>query len=576
MFAAAPAGGAELGQVAIVVGFVSVAYAGLILFALAHRGGRPTRVGALAERLGAWQGVPPWAALPLAVVSVSLATVYLGLMWDISLHIDRGRDPGPLANPAHYLILLGLYGIFAAGFLALVLGDPGERPIGGILLAASGTFALAGFPLDDVWHRLFGQDVTLWGPTHLVMMGGGVLSIVGVAVLLAESGSRMRFPRVLACATLLVGLSAFMGEFDFGVPQFRLVLQPALIAFAGGVALVAARRWSGPGAALAASVLAFALALSTAVVVGLAGEAMPLTPLFVPEGVAVELAFLARRGPVAAGALAATLGLAGEWAWTHVAMPIAWTPALLPEAAAMALVAGVAGAVLGSQLGGGLRREPPRRWLAAAALAAFAAVLANGLVERTPAGARATIARGDAGMTVRIDPPALADADASVRYVAWQGGPPRREGTLERVGPGMFRTPDDVPASGDWKSLVLIDSGRALVAAPIYAPADAAIPVREVPARARVTRPLSKTRDLLQRERRAGVPAWLWTSASLLVLGLGLAFLALLGWGVDRFARSQAKYCVGSRSPRRRSAGAARVSARGRAAWRGRARAPRR
>ena len=37
---------------------------------------------------------------------------------------------------------------------------------------ASAAFALIGFPLDDVWHRIFGQDVTLWGPTHLMLIGG--------------------------------------------------------------------------------------------------------------------------------------------------------------------------------------------------------------------------------------------------------------------------------------------------------------------------------------------------------------------------------------------------------------------
>ncbi len=536
MFAAAPAGGAELGQVAIVVGFVSVAYAGLFSFALAHRRGRPTRIGRLAERLAAWQRLPLWAPLPLGVAAASLSTVYTGLTWDMSLHIDRGRDPGPLANPAHYLILLGLYGIFAAGFLALALAPPRQRPVGGILLAACGTFALIGFPLDDVWHRLFGQDVTLWGPTHLIMLGGGTLSTIGVAVLLAEAGTRVRPVRVLACATLLVGLSAFMGEFAFGVPQFRLVLQPALLAFASGVALVAARRWAGPGAALGAAVLALGLALSAAVFVALAGEAMPRTPLFVPEALAVELAFLARRGPVVAGALAATLGLAGEWAWTHGAMPIAWTAALLPEAAVMALAAGVAGAVIGGQLGGALRGEPPSRRLAAVALAAFAAVLANGLIERDPAGARVTIARGAAGMSVRVTPAALADDAATVRYVAWQGGPPRREGTLRRVAPGVYRTSDRLPVSGDWKSLILIDSGRALVAAPVYEPADSAIPVPAVPARAEVTRPLEKTRVVLQRERKHGVPTWLWTAASLVVLALGLAFVSLLAWGVERAA----------------------------------------
>src|SRR3954464_7614146 len=344
MFAPALMGGAELGQVAIVVGFVSVAYAGLILFALAHRAGRPTRIGALAERLGRFAPLPAWSALALAVASVSLVTVYTGLMWDMSLHIDQGRDPGPLANPAHYLILLGLYGIFAAGFLALVLGD---RPISGILLAAAGTFALVGFPLDDVWHRLFGQDVTLWGPTHLIMLGGGVLSTVGVAVLLAEAGVRLRAPRVLACATLLVGLSSFIGEFDYGVPQFRLVLQPALVAFACGLALVAARRWAGPGSALAAAVIALGMAYRTPLFVHVAGEAAPAVPLFVPEAIAIELAFLARRGPVTAGALVGTLGFAGEWAWTHVAMPIAWTPALLPEAAIMAVAGGGAGGGVG-------------------------------------------------------------------------------------------------------------------------------------------------------------------------------------------------------------------------------------
>src|SRR6478752_955871 len=133
MFAAAPAGGAQLGQIAIVVGFVSVAYAFLLLFALAHRAGRPTRIAAFAETLGRYARMPAWAALALGVAAISLSTVYTGLMWDMSLHIDQGRDPGPLANPAHYLILLGLYGIFAAGVIAIALplGDerPGPRPL---------------------------------------------------------------------------------------------------------------------------------------------------------------------------------------------------------------------------------------------------------------------------------------------------------------------------------------------------------------------------------------------------------------------------------------------------------------
>ena len=43
-------------------------------------------------------------------------------------------------------------------------------------MAGCGLYALIGFPLDDIWHRIFGQDVTLWGPTHLMMIGGAGLS----------------------------------------------------------------------------------------------------------------------------------------------------------------------------------------------------------------------------------------------------------------------------------------------------------------------------------------------------------------------------------------------------------------
>jgi hypothetical protein len=229
-------------------------------------------------------------------------------------------------------------------------------------------------------------------------------------------------------------------------------------------------------------------------------------------------------------------------------MPIAWTPSLLPEAAIMAIAAGIAGAVIGNELGGALRKEPPRRWAAIASLAVFAAVIANGLIEHTP-DARVTLIRDASGLTARVEP-ASVTGNAIVRYVAWQGKAPRQENTLTRVAPGVFHTPDQLPTTGDWKSLLLVYGGRTLVAAPIYEPADSGIPVKEVPARPQVTRPLEKTRTVLQRERKAGVPTWLWTSASLVVLVLSLAFLGLLGWGVDRFARASSSTARTSPSPR--------------------------
>ena len=198
--AAAPAGGAALGEVIGATSGALVATAALLTLAIGHRSGRSNalrRAAGWAERL---TGIPGWAALPSLLVTVALITALFGMYWDISLHIDDGRDPGPLANPAHYFILVGLFGIFAAGLIAIAL--PEERPsrvavkiapnwyasLGGIVLLVTASFSLAGFPLDDMWHRLFGQDVTLWGPTHLMLIGGAGLTLIGHAILMVEGG----------------------------------------------------------------------------------------------------------------------------------------------------------------------------------------------------------------------------------------------------------------------------------------------------------------------------------------------------------------------------------------------------
>src|SRR5947207_8834126 len=157
-----PAGGAALDQVAIATGMGLAGFAALGALCYGHRTGRFPCLGQAANRAARAVGLPPWAALPSLVSAASLLIALTGMYWDISLHIDNGRDPGPLANPAHYLILIGLYGVFASGCLAIAL--PKERPgpaairiqrdwyapVGGILIAACGGFALIGFPLDDM------------------------------------------------------------------------------------------------------------------------------------------------------------------------------------------------------------------------------------------------------------------------------------------------------------------------------------------------------------------------------------------------------------------------------------------
>ena len=191
---APPAGGAATGEIAIATVSATVLTAALIWLGDGHRRGTNRVLGRLAAHAERMSGQPGWAAFPAALAGASLLIAALGMYWDIALHIDVGRDEGPLANPAHYLILIGLYGIFTAGFVAMVLpkGRPSTcavrigrgdwyAPLGGVLICACGAFALLGFPLDDVWHRLFGQDVTLWGPTHLMLIGGASMSLASIS-----------------------------------------------------------------------------------------------------------------------------------------------------------------------------------------------------------------------------------------------------------------------------------------------------------------------------------------------------------------------------------------------------------
>lgn len=314
--------GAALDQVLGLSLAAAVVTAILLWIGWQHRQRRITWLNTLAERLGHRFKRPPWVALQIMMFTATLICALFGFIWDVSLHIGNGRDSGPLANPAHYFILVGLFMLFIAGVSAMVLpyDKPGASavritrtwyaPVGGVLMTICGLYALIGFPLDDIWHRIFGQDVTLWGPTHLMLIGGAGLSLIAVLFLEYEGRRAMRddlgeeaprdgrgitFMRYLSFGGLVVGLSVYQIEYDFGVEQFRLVLQPMMIAGAAALALVAARVVLGPGAAIAAALLSVLLRGAVALVVGPAlGAPINWFPLYLGPAIVVELLALTR------------------------------------------------------------------------------------------------------------------------------------------------------------------------------------------------------------------------------------------------------------------------------------------
>ena len=608
--AAEPAGGAAIGEIVIATAGATLATVALGGIGYAHRTGRTkllARLAAFAERAS---GLPGWAAIPGAVSSAALLIAVIGMYWDISLHIDDGRDAGPLANPAHYFILAGLFGIFAAGFLAIVLAPEGRKPspgavritrgwyapLGAILMISTSAFSLIGFPLDDVWHRLFGQDVTLWGPTHLMLIGGAGMTLVGMGALLVEGRSASEAsatsdPSARAVATpgsriwelvmkarflgiaggFLIGLSTFQAEFDFGVPQFALIFQPVLITVAAGVALVSARVFLGPGAALGALVTFLLVRGGLAVLVGpILGETTPHFPLYLAEALLVEavaLVVAVRKDPIRFGAIAGaaigTVGMLAEYGWTKVWMPIEWPAEMLPEILGVCLVAGVAAGALGGWVGAALRAPgdviagvptpgivgADASWARRIAVPAVSAVVLAGIVgygldtndpQSMTAQVRLTEAAGGAQRSVnaevRITPASKADDARWLNMTAWQGGGKLHVDALERVAPGVYRTTEPVAVHGEWKAVLRLHDRDTLASVPVFLPLDTAIPAAEVPALATFTRPFQSDKSVLQREAKDDVSGALWGVGYAIVLSIAAALLAALAWGLARLA----------------------------------------
>jgi hypothetical protein len=575
-----PAGGAAIGEVILATGIGLGLTALLLGLVFLHRTRRSTILTRIGTRLGKATGVPAWVALPTILTTLSLLVALLGMLWDISLHIGVGRDEGPLANPAHFLILFGLFGVFAGGVLACSMPldekpGPGavrflkgwDVPIGGILLTAAGFYALLGFPLDDVWHRLFGQDVTLWGPTHLMLIGGAGLSIVGLLVLEQEGhgglstddgdrkvGRAARFIRqASAMGGLLLGMSVFQGEYDFDVPQFRLVLEPLMIAGAAGIALVSARLFMGRGGALAATGFFLVIRGLIAVIVGPGfGEILPTFPLYLGSAILVELLALAvplARRPLVFGAVAGvaigTLGHLTEFGWTQFTQTLSWGSDIAVEGTLMAIAGGVAGGLLGALLAVGLRRRLPRpavaRTVLVGSLVLLAAAVTNGLLATVPDNLETTIRIDDVQTDPRTAvvgiqlPNDFLDDPAWLQVTSWQGGG-LVVTPMERIGPGLYRSTEPVPLHGSWKTLVRIHDGRTLTAVPIYLPADEAIGEEEIPAEDGTVRSAIPEVEILQRELKE-TGGGLWAVANLVVLFCTLALVAAMSWGVGRYSR---------------------------------------
>jgi hypothetical protein len=201
-----------------------------------HRGAASAEEG-LAVHRGAF-----WLLLATKIVTG------WGVQWDIQWHVLIGRDTFWIAP--HLMTYAGVTGAVLVSFGVLAWdtlrgGPPGPalRIAGltgtrGFHLAAWGiALTVLAAPIDDLWHRLFGIDVTLWSPPHLLGILGGVVNSWGCLLIAREvyGGAARWMALALAGASLFRGLhltvepSMLTAYVHGGVRFFTLAILSALL-----------------------------------------------------------------------------------------------------------------------------------------------------------------------------------------------------------------------------------------------------------------------------------------------------------------------------------------------------------
>jgi len=361
-----------------------------------------------------------WALLAAKLV------VGWGVGWDIRWHLVIGRDSFWIAP--HLMTYLAVAAAAAISLGVLVvetrrtrreMEEPGTVTVAGLTgtrgfhLAWWGmAIVLLAAPIDDLWHRLFGLDVTLWSPPHLLALAGSQVSNLGgllIALEVYEVG-RARWAALAASGILLLGTFYIMVDqstqtaFRRGAVFFFTHAVLGSLAFTFALVLVArlARSRSMP---LALAVGALAVQLSI-ILVGDVGFAWLEPTPAIDEAIAAD-----PTSPVA---------VAHEMARRNgVTLGRSVTMRLIPLVpAALMMVA-----------------DPLRRWrLAAVVFGAALAAVSGGVLARWPALSHALPTSTDTALGLAL---ALAAAvaggwcgarlaDVLTRAVPHAPGPPDR------------------------------------------------------------------------------------------------------------------------------------------------------
>ncbi len=131
----------------------------------------------------------------------------LGAVWDREWHAYVGRDQ--FWTPPHTMIyscvagcgLLALFVVLLETYRYYQKREGVDRsstatilwffhaPLGFSVLGFGALLALTAAPLDNYWHELYGIDVALWAPFHMMGVTGGMIGILGMIYIFASEAA---------------------------------------------------------------------------------------------------------------------------------------------------------------------------------------------------------------------------------------------------------------------------------------------------------------------------------------------------------------------------------------------------
>jgi hypothetical protein len=188
----------------------------------------------------------------LVWVTVAAGTAIVAAThWDFSWHRSIGRDT--FFSPPHCLFYSGAllalgaatYTIFAwtfwrrAGARAASIGVWGFRgPLGAFVSAWGGLAMLASGPFDNWWHEVYGLDIVIQSPPHMVLLTG-MLTLVFGSLLLAIAHQNAVQPNSSVARGIVLfngGVALTLALGSFTEDTFTYLMRGAR--FYGTVALV--------------------------------------------------------------------------------------------------------------------------------------------------------------------------------------------------------------------------------------------------------------------------------------------------------------------------------------------------